>query len=183
MLLDNKELQVLKEFGGNCANRIYGRKVANKLSLNQKTVSNILNSLEQRGIIKFKREGKNKIYFFNKANGLWKEVAKLIEIEKKSGFLERHRAKQDLFFRLEERTNGALIIFGSYASESETTSSDLDILITKDMGDFQDLEKLYGIKINPIKIKRNFSKEDPLIKEVVENHIILKGLEEFAQWI
>ena len=39
------------------------------------------------------------------------------------------------------------------------------------------------IKINFIKAKKDFSTQDPLFKEVVESHIILKGVEDFIDKI
>ena len=63
MILNNKELRKLTEFTSDYNSKHYGRAIASKLKMNQKTVSNILNNLEKQHIIKFKQEGKNKYYF------------------------------------------------------------------------------------------------------------------------
>ena len=83
MLLNKNILKILKEFSTDYNKRVYGRVIARKLKMNQKTVSNILNNLEKEHILKFSQEGKNKYYFMNKFNPSIKEVVKLIEIEKK----------------------------------------------------------------------------------------------------
>ena len=53
MLLNNKELIILEQFGGDYNKQAYGRQIAKKLNLNQKTVSNILQGLEKGNILKF----------------------------------------------------------------------------------------------------------------------------------
>ena len=78
-MLLNKELKVLAEFTSNYNSELYGRAIASKLKMNQKTVSNVLTKLEKRHIIKFKQEGRNKYYFLNKLNPSTKEMIKLVD--------------------------------------------------------------------------------------------------------
>ena len=184
MILNNKTLNILESFVDDYNKWIYGRDIAKKLKMNQKTVSNILNRLEKENILKFSFEGKNKYYYFNKFNQIIKEIIKLIEINRKIKFIEKHEIIKDLFDKLEERTKNVLIVFGSYASNKQIKSSDLDILVLGRIEEIKDLEQLYNIKINVIKIdKQKFNKNDTLIKEIIENHIILKGNEEFIDLI
>ena len=88
MLLNNKELIILEQFGGDYNKQAYGRQIAKKLNLNQKTVSNILQGLEKGNILKFTKQGKNKLYFLNRNNNLWRDTVKLIELGKKIKFLK-----------------------------------------------------------------------------------------------
>ena len=46
--------------------------------------------METQGILKFKREGKNKYYFLNKNNQEIKEIIQLVEINKKINFTKKH---------------------------------------------------------------------------------------------
>ena len=60
--------------------------------------------------------------------------------------------------------------------------ADLDIFIIGKISDVGDLEDLYNIKINLIKSDKNkFDKREPLIAEIIKNHIVLKGVEEFIK--
>mgnify|MGYP001563261174 CR=1 FL=1 len=181
MILNNKSLDILESFLENYNKWIYGRDIAKKLKMNQKTVSNILNKLEKENILKFSIEGKNKYYYLNKFNPHIKEIIKLIEIQRKIKFLEKYKKIKELFNKLEEKTQDLLIIFGSYANFSSNEKSDLDVLIFEKIKEIKDLEQLYNIKINIIKInEKNFNKNDTLIKEIIKNHVILKGIE---KWI
>ncbi|MEK6925940.1 MAG: helix-turn-helix domain-containing protein [Nanoarchaeota archaeon] len=183
-MLNNKVLEVLKNFAGDYNKKIYGRDIAKKLKMNQKTVSNILIRLEKEHILKFSIEGKNKYYYLNNLNHNIKEIIKLIEINRKINFIERYKKFKDLFNKLESRSNGILVIFGSYANFSTNEKSDLDILIIGKIQEIKDLEQLYKIKINIVKIdKKKVNKKDVLIKEIIKNHIVLKGVEEFIELI
>jgi len=184
MLFNKSELKILEEFSKNKDNRIYGRAIAQKYDLNQKTISNILNNMEKQGILKFKREGKNKYYFLNKNNSEIKEIIQLVEINKKINFMEEHIKLKELFEKLEEKTSGILIVFGSYAKDIEKRDSDLDILVIGEIENIKELENSFKIDLNIVKIKQDkFNKNEPFIKEIMENHIILKGAEKFVNLI
>lgn len=184
MILDKKITNIMGLFTKNYDRRIYGRGVAKKLNMNQKTVSNILKRLEKENILKFSTEGKNKYYFLNKNNENIKEIIKIVEINRKIDFLNKYDKLKELFYKLESKSKGILIIFGSYANFSANESSDLDVLVIEKIYEIEDLEKLYNVKINMIEIdKKKFDKNDVLIKEIIKNHIILKGNEEFIELI
>ncbi len=184
MILNNNILEILESFSGDYNKKIYGRDIAKKLKMNQKTVSNILNNLEREHILKFSIEGKNKYYYLNNIHPSNKEIIKLIEINRKMKFIEKYKRFNDLFNKLESRNEGVLVIFGSYANFSANEKSDLDVLIVGKHQEIKDLEELYNLKINIIKIdKKKFSKEDILIKEIIKNHVILKGVEGFIELI
>jgi uncharacterized protein len=184
MILNNKALEILENFLGDYNKSIYGRDIAKKLKMNQKTVSNTLNKLEKEHILKFSIEGKNKYYYLNNLNIAIKEIIKLIEINRKIRFIDRYKKFRDLFSKLESKTEGIVIIFGSYANFSASEKSDLDVLIIGNHKEIKDLEQLYNIKINIVKInKEKFNKGDILIGEVIKNHVILKGIEEFIELI
>jgi predicted nucleotidyltransferase len=184
MLLNNKELIILKEFASDYSIKSYGRKLASKLKMNQKTVSNVLNNLEKQHILKFTQEGKNKYYYLNKSNHSVKDVIKLIEINKRIMFFNEYSKLNDLFLEIEKRSRGLVIIFGSYANFSSTKNSDIDIFVIGKVDDLKDLEELYNIKANIVySSKDKFKLNDLFIKEIINNHLILKGVEEYIKLI
>ena len=180
MIFNMNKIKIFGEFSADYNKKIYGRNIAKKLEMNQKTVSNLLNEFEKEHVLKFTQEGKNKYYYLNQFYPYIKEVIQLMEIQKKINFLEKYKKLKELFLKLEERTNGILIIFGSYANFSANEKSDLDIFVVGKIKDVEDLEELYNIKINIIKISEDkFDKNEYIIKEIIKNHIILKGAEKF----
>ncbi len=184
MLLNKNKIKVLGEFSIEYNRRIYGRDVAKKLKMNQKTVSNILNELEKEHVLKFTQEGKNKYYYLNEFYPYMKETIQLIETQRRINFLEKYKKLKELFSKLEKRTKGLLVVFGSYANFSANESSDLDVFVMGKIKDIEDLEELYKIKINIVKSSKNkFNKKEHIIKEIIKNHIILKGVEGFVELI
>jgi predicted nucleotidyltransferase len=182
MLLNENALKILSEFSSDYSKRIYGRQVAEKLKMNQKTVSNTLNTLEGEHILKYTTEGKNKYYFLNKLNSQIGDILKIVEFGRKNMFLEKYSKLRGLFLELEKRTKGMLVIFGSYANFTSNEKSDLDVFIIGSIKEVEDLEDKYNIKINVIKsTTEKFNKSEVFIKEVLKNHIILKGVEEFIE--
>jgi predicted nucleotidyltransferase len=184
MLLNKNAFKILAEFCSDYSRRIYGWQIAKKLKMNQKTVSNVLNLLEKENIIKYVTEGKNKYYFLNKLNPKILDILKIIEIERKNIFLEKNIKLQDLFLELEKRAEGVVIIFGSYANSTNNEKSDLDVFIFGKRVEIKDLEDKYNLEINIITSNREkFNKEEVFIKEIIKNHIILRGVEEFIELI
>lgn len=184
MLLNKNKLKILEEFSSDYHKRIYGREISNKLQMNQKTVSNVLNELDNQHILKSNLEGKNKYYKFNEYYPYVKEIIQLIELQRKINFLERYKNLKELFFELERRIEGILVIFGSYANFRANSKSDLDIFVIGKIKDIEDLEELYNVKINIVKSsKSKFNKNEHIIKEIIKNHVIIKGLEDFVELI
>lgn len=184
MLLNNNTFKILAEFCSDYFKRIYGGQIAKKLKMNQKTVSNVLNALEKQNIIKYFTEGKNKYYFLNKLNPQILDILKIIELERKNNFFTKYSKFRELFIALGKKASGILIIFGSYANFTSNEKSDLDVFVLGKIGEVKDLEEKYGLKINIIKSNKDkFNKEDVFIKEIIKNHIVLKGIEEFIDLI
>lgn len=180
MLLNDNAFKILAEFCSDYSKWIYGGQVAKRLKMNQKTVANILNALEKQNIVKYSTEGKNKYYFFNKLNPQISDILKIIELERKNQFTRKYPSLKELFLNLEKRASGTLVIFGSYANFTSNKESDLDVFILGKIGNVEDLEEKYNLKINIVRSNKDkFNKEDTFIKEVIKNHIILKGVEEF----
>ncbi len=180
MLLNKIERVILQEVVKEKNRRIYGREIANKYKLNQKSVANALIRLEKGNILKYKTEGKNKYYFLNEFNPYIKEIVQISEVEKKYEFLKKNKVIEKLIREIEGQKSKIIILFGSYAKGTATKNSDLDLYV---VGDFDkgNLEKDYRIKIQVVKSnEEKFDSRNPLIKEILENHIVLKGIEEFV---
>jgi len=184
MLLNINALKVLEEFCLDYDKKVYGRQIALKNKMNQKTIANALNGLEKQGILRYFTEGRNKYYSLNKLNPETKEIIKMVEIARKNEFIEHHNKLKALFEELGKRAKGILIVFGSYANFTNKSDSDLDILNIDGSLDIEDIKDRFKVKINPVKIDlKKFNKEEVFIKEIIKNHVILKGVEDFVDLI
>ena len=82
------------------------------------------------------------------------------------------------------QSKGILIIFGSYAKNLQKKDSDLDLLIIGNYNEknIKELEKIYNLEINIKKYDLSiFKKPDHLFNEVIKDHILIKGGEDFVE--
>jgi predicted nucleotidyltransferase len=89
----------------------------------------------------------------------------------------RHLIKQILSLTSDE----LVVMFGSQIRGYSTNESDIDLYVETDKADLRDRLKQLSDSLN-IKIG-NFDKESPLGKEVIKNHVILRGVERFYKLI
>lgn len=155
------------------------RGIAKQLNESHSTVLRKLNKLAEENVLDFKKEGKNKVFFIRKnlqaKNYVFNaERYKLIKLLKR--YPELNVIIDDLLKRCEEKL---VVLFGSYAKFTVSQGSDIDIYVeTRSRKSKEELESINS-KIQ-VKIG-SFDMESNLIKEIIKNHIILKGVEEFYE--
>lgn len=154
------------------------RSLSKSLGVNHMTISRKMKQLEEENILDYNVEGKNKVYFIKnsieaKENLMIMEHLKLIELIRKNPRF-RKIANEIKKLNLE-----LAIIFGSYAKGTFTKNSDIDLYIDKK----EHKEKLEKLD-SKLSIKYGeFDKNNLLVKEIIKNHIILKGVEKFYEKI
>ena len=155
------------------------RNIAKNLKTNHMTILRRIKELFDLNVIDYKEEGKNKVYFLKdtieaKTNILMVENYKLIKIITKYPNLRRIIEK----IQLNKQVRLA-VLFGSYAKEIPKKESDIDVYIETNSQDLKkELEKIDS-KLS-IKIGK-YNKDNPLIKEIKKNHVIIKGIEKYYE--
>ena len=155
------------------------RALATKLNKPHSTVLRKLHELSELGVVDYKIEGKNNVYFI-KDNLIARRMVINSENYKLIKILTKHSWVSPLFKQiLEECKCSLIILFGSYAKGLATENSDIDIFIeTSDIKIKRHIEQLHH-KLS-VKIGK-FNKDDLLIKEILKNHIIIRGIEEYYE--
>ncbi len=155
------------------------REIAKKLKKPHSTISRKLEILKKENIIDFKIEGKNKIFFL-KQNFITKNYILKTELNKLKKLLEKHPELNIVFEEVLKKTKEKLIIlFGSYAKGTEKKHSDIDIYVETENKKIKKLIENINSKIS-VKIG-HFNKDSDLIKEIIKNHVIIRGIEEFYE--
>ncbi len=157
------------------------RGLSRRIKMPSATLSRKIRKLTDSNILDFKIEGRNKIFFIKKNlqsktyiyNAEKYKLIKLLRI-----YPELNIILDELLNKVKERV---IILFGSYAKFSAKKESDIDIYVNTNNDKIIDLAKQINSKIN-IKTGK-FDKNSVLIKEIIKNHIILKGVEEFYEKI
>lgn len=185
-------LKILSLFTKGYNKEYYIREVEKLLKVSSRTALVTLARLEKKGILESKTKGKIKAYSIKKSF-LSRDFFVLTEQYKKIQFLDKNHLVKEVFEKSDNYLNGIVIIFGSYAKEIQKSDSDLDLFIVGkyDEDKIKDVGKMYGIIINiksyPLDVFEKEIQEDILLKEIVENHVVVKGVEEFvwlvAKWI
>ncbi|MEK6941164.1 MAG: nucleotidyltransferase domain-containing protein [Nanoarchaeota archaeon] len=153
------------------------RGIAKKLNESHSTILRKLNNLKKENVIDSRKEGKNKIFFLKK-NLVSKTYILQAELHKFTKLLQHNPEFSIIFEDILKKTDEKLIIlFGSYAKGLAKKDSDIDIYIeTKRRSVKKSVEDIHS-KIN-VKIG-TFDTKSPLIKEIIKDHVILRGIEVF----
>jgi len=154
--------------------RYYLREISKLTKLPLRTTQRLLQELEKERIMKTKKEGKNKYYFLNLQNVKTKFFLLMGEIEKTLLFLKKYLPFNSF---LKEKINVCLVVFGSFAEFKAEKGSDLDLLIIgKNSLPFYLLPyKIHKVILTKKQFEKALDRGEPLIKEILKNHIILNG--------
>lgn len=155
------------------------REIARILNESHSTLSRKIKELVKDNILDYRKEGKNKVFFI-KNNLNAKNYVYSAEIYKLSKLLKKH-PKFSITLEDIKKTSvkGMVLLFGSFAKGNPKKDSDIDIYIeTTDNSikyQVQELNSKIKVKIG------KFDMNSLLIKEIVKNHILVRGVEEFYE--
>ena len=160
-------------------NKSHLREIARTLDESHSTILRKINELMRENVLDYKTEGRNKIFFI-KNNLKAKNYVYSAEIYKLSRLLNIYPKLGIIFEDLKKNlSKGMIILFGSYAKGIAKEDSDIDIYIEITNNEIkrklQELNSKLSIKIG------EFDTESLLIKEIIKNHIIIRGVEEFYE--
>lgn len=152
------------------------RRISTALGIVPSTIMRTLRQLQKENVVDFRREGKNSKYFLKDT-----PEARIYLYQTEHYKLLKIIDKTDLRRIIKEIINNSsgelIIIFGSYANNTATKTSDIDIYI--ETGDktlqrkLSEISPKLSIKYGP------FRKDSDLGREIINNHIILQNVEKF----
>ncbi len=160
---------------------MHQREFSKELNTSLTRVQKILKELRDINAIDFKVAGKNHVYFL-KRNLISKSLILNAENYKLLKLLRKHQYLEPIFMQIIKKClKEMVILFGSYAKGTENRNSDIDIYISttnqKLKEEIQDLYEPLSVKIG------RFNQNDLLIKEIIKNHIIIRGSKKYYESI
>ena len=173
----NKELEILNLYTSNYNKQLYLREISKLTKITLKTIQNTIQTLEKENILKSLIKGKNKYFRLNRDNIQTKFCLLQAEIYKTLLFAQKYPLFK--IFLKEIKSNNTLIAFGSFAKFKADKDSDLDLLIIS-----IDEEKIpshlipnnvHNIELTESSFIKSLEKQEILIKEIEENHVILNN--------
>jgi len=159
----------------------HGRELAKELKTSLTKIQSTLTELRNLNAIDYRVEGKNHIYFIKK-NLISKTLILRTESYKLTKVLSKYPYLEPIFEDIIKKSESELIIlFGSYAKETANKESDIDIYVETTNEEIKkETQEIYdslSIKIG------EFKTDNLLIKEIIKNHIIIKGGEKYYETI
>ena len=186
--ITENSMKVLSLFTHDFTREYYIREVQKILKISPRTAQLILEDLEKKGIVESKTKGKIKTYKLN-ASELTKRYLVFAEQYKALIFLKEKLIIREIIERITPYIKGIGIVFGSYVKGLEQPNSDLDILIIGEHNEeqIQKISKTLRVEISiknyPKKIFEEKHRKDILLKEVMKNHVVFKGSEQFIEGV
>jgi predicted nucleotidyltransferase len=155
----------------------HARSVAKSLGINHMTAMRALRSLVEANVLDYSVTGRNKVYAL-KTTLEARNAVLMAEIHRLDLLVERYPFLRRIMTKiLDDERVGLAVLFGSYAKGTATKNSDIDLYVqTQDPNLKKDLEGLsskLSVKIG------NYDTDNPLIKEIQKDHVIVKGVEMF----
>lgn len=188
--LTNRAFAILSLYRTDYTIAIHARAIAKKLNVSHVTLIPHLRRLEKNRIFLSKKVGKNKEYKLNPNNSLTKHYLTVTEELTTIEYLNKNFLIKKITDTLSNlNLTRPLILFGSYAKNHATKTSDIDLfylgkLEQKQLSEIKKHDRTYGKEIN---IKTSTIKNfihglrtgDILTKEIIKNHIILQNPSSF----
>ena len=179
-------LKILGLYRSNYATAFHVREVARKIRIDVKAVQLQLRMLENVNVVSGTTNGRNKEYRLNFGNYLAKYYMVLAEAFASITFLSENFEVKKLISEIGEPLGGCIVLFGSFAKGEVTPESDIDLLVISDgkpdTNAAVEAGRLMGREVNvksttKEKFLDGLMNGDPLIREVIANHIILKDID------
>jgi len=189
--INQTTLKILGLYRDDYRRSLHLRRIARETEVDVKAIQLQLKRLERMRILSSILRGRNREYSLNLGNLLTRYYMILAETFTTITFLEKNFLVKKIIGELGDRVEGTVILFGSFAKGRIAKESDVDlfILTEKDSDVHTSVAKEVGGLIDrEISIKstseteflRGFERGDPLIREVISEHIILKGVDKFC---
>ena len=170
------ECSLLVPFTREYNRELHASKIAQILSLPQKTVARKLGRLETVHLLQYRREGKNKYYSLNLKNSFILSLLQIVEAYKEIQFKLRHPELGVLLGELSWQAS--VILFGSYAKGLATKDSDIDLVIFSQKNKkILDILGRFPFPVNVHYVTtsllgKKLKEQQHLAKEIAHDHIL-----------
>ena len=190
------ELKIVDLLARNTERKLTINEIAKSLEEYYSFVHRTVNKLIKDNVIIKEKAGKSYLCSINLETEKTIALVNLSEIEKRDDLYNSNKELRlilDDFIKMTESAVNpiSIVLFGSYAKGIATKESDIDILvISKTKAGIDKITKeiyaKYGKEINPvIMTSEDFKRQrdKALIKEIIKDHYILYGVENFANLV
>ena len=190
------ELKIVDLLARNIERKFTINEIAKSLEEYYSFVHRTTNKLIKDEVVTKEKAGKSHLCSINLGAEKTVALIQLSEIERKNDFYNSNKELkiilEDFVKPIESTINTiSIVLFGSYAKGTATKESDIDILLiseTKTGIDkiTKEIHAKYGKEINAVVMtSEDFKKQKgkEIIKEIIKNHYVLYGAENFVRLV
>jgi predicted nucleotidyltransferase len=187
--INQTTLKILGLYSNDYSKRLHLREIARETGVDVKAVQLQLKRLEKTNILSSILRGRNKEYCLNLNNSITRYYMVMAETFVSIRYLRRNFLIKKIVDEIGNTIDDIIVLFGSFARNQATKSSDIDLfVISEKKPDRTVAEEAGDIVGRRVSVKFASKKQfmngliekDPLICEVVSNHIVLKGVDDFT---
>lgn len=188
--INQTTLKIISLYMNDYRASLHLREIAREINIDVKAVQLQLKKLETVNIFSSILKGRNKEYHLNLDNVTTSYYLVMAEAFISINFIEKEFLIKKIIGEIRDKVEGTLILFGSFAKGEATVESDVDLFVITDktlnIESFEEVGDLIGRKINVKSTNRKefqqgLEDKDPLLMEVILNHIVLKGIDNFCE--
>lgn len=192
MKISNIALEII-ELLLNERKECYLREIAKKTNNSTSSISRQLKLLKNNNVLVERKSGKELMYSLHKYNWVALKLCELVETQKLEKFYKKNPEikliLEGFLENIKDENLVSVAVFGSVAKEKYTKDSDINIFIisnkTKDFAvEIKKNYAEYGRNVSVVNLTKKElkkKKNEPLIKEIIKNHLVLFGYEYFVQ--
>jgi len=187
--INQTTLKILGLYASDYKKSLHLREIARETKVDVKAVQLQLKRLEKRNILSSIMKGRNKEYYLNLSNSISKYYMILAETFASLSYLGKNFLIKKVIDEIGSHIEGTIILFGSFAKGQTNERSDIDLFVVTerkiDRSVFTKAGNLIGRETSVksstrTQFLKGLENGDPLVREVVSNHIVLKGIDELC---
>ncbi len=192
-LVSLAEVKILEVFLD--LNRHYFAELTKVTKLTHPRILRVLRKFVKQEILEVKPEANVKYYSLKKAAAV-NTVMGMVEYNRTLIFLAKNKTLARALEMLKEKyfDYQVMLIFGSLVKGYATKTSDVDLLLLKEVISQKDIKKVEdivdlvsgrtGLKISPyLMTLEEFKTKNDLAKQVIANHLLIEGAELFYRMV
>jgi len=188
--INQTTLKILGLYSNDYSKSLHLREIARETRVDVKAVQLQLKRLEHANILSSIMKGRNKEYRLNISNSIAKYYMIMAETFASISYLRRNFLVKKIIDEIGNKIDGTIILFGSFVKGHATKESDVDLfvitenkpnrLVAAEAGDL--VGRTVSVKsTNRKQFMKGLEERDPLINEIISNHITLKGVDELCE--
>lgn len=187
--INQTTLKILGLYANDYLKPLHVRQIARAVRVDVKAVQLQLKRMEKMNVLSSALKGRNREYRLNLGNSVARYYMVMAEAFAATSYLQVNFVIKKVAEEAAELVDGPLLLFGSFAKKMQSKESDIDLFAISgskvDRKRFMELGDRIGRDINveqasTSRFMKGLRDKDPLIEEVVADHVVLKGADEFC---